>query len=84
MTDHAQTAVDVAANLTASKTVMYAGGATSFMTWVSTLDPLALVGAFLAFAGFCVTSYFAWQRNNREQREHELRMKQLEGDCDVE
>jgi hypothetical protein len=84
MTDHAQTVVDVAANITASKTVMYAGGATSFVTWLSTLEPMALAGFFLAFAGFCVTSYFAWQRNKREEKEHELKMKQLEGQCDVE
>lgn len=61
--------------VTASKMTLYAGGATSAVAWWQTIDWLAVGGIFLAIAGFLMNFYFSYQKNRREQLEHELRMK---------
>jgi uncharacterized membrane protein YebE (DUF533 family) len=50
------------------------GAAVSFFGWVFSSAAAAWFGALVAFAGLCVSWYFNWKRDQREQAEHELRM----------
>ena len=61
--------------VTASKMTLYAGGATSALAWWQTIDWLAFGGIFLAIDGFLMNFYFSYQKNKREQLEHDLRIK---------
>lgn len=76
MSEHTQAAIEATIVATSQK-ITVAGGGASFLGWVASIDWLAFVGIFIALVGLAINFYFSWQRNKREQKEHDLRMIQL-------
>lgn len=73
---------------------MYAGGGTSAVALLMSIDWLAVVGVLIAIAGFIANQRYQRKKNKREEFEaqarmkreqeiHELKLKKLRGDCDV-
>lgn len=90
MSEHTQAAIETTIVATSQKATVVGGGA-SFLGWVASIDWLAFLGIFIALVGLAINFYFSHQRNKREQAEHELRkvehelrVKNLRGGCDVE
>ena len=77
MSEHTQAAVEATIVATSQKMTV-AGGGASFLGWVASIDWLAFVGIFIALVGLVINIYFSYQRNKREQKEHDLRMIQLQ------
>jgi len=59
------------------------GGAASAAGFFMGIDWMGWVGIGVAVLGLLINVYFSWQRNQREKAEHNLRMKQLLGECNV-
>lgn len=59
------------------------GGATSAAGFFMGVNWIGWIGVGVAVLGLLINLYFSVQRNKREQREHEARMKELEGRCNV-
>ena len=77
MSEHTQAAIETTIAATGQKMAV-AGGGASFLGWVTSSDWLAFVGILVAVLGFVINIYFSYQRNKREQKEHDLRMIQLQ------
>lgn len=77
MSEHTQAAIEATIVATSQKMTV-AGGGASFLGWVASIDWLAFVGIFIALVGLAINFYFLHQRNKREQKEHDLRMIQLQ------
>lgn len=82
MQENTHAAVEATVVAASQKTTVAAGGV-SFVGWIAQIDWLAFLGIFIALLGLAINFYFSWQRNAREKAEHEMRMKKLNGDCDV-
>lgn len=76
--DRIEVATAASEAATAGKLTLYAGGATSAVAWWQAVDWLAIGGITLALLGFLMNFYFSYQKNKREQLEHELRLKSYE------
>ena len=77
MSEHTQAAIEATIVATSQK-ITVAGGGASFLGWLAAIDWLAFLGIFIALVGLAINFYFSWQRNKREQKEHDLRMIQLQ------
>jgi len=77
MSEHTQSAIETTIVATSHKATVVGGGA-SFLGWVASIDWLAFLGIFIALVGLAINFYFSQQRNKREQKEHDLRMIQLQ------
>lgn len=77
MSEHTQAAIETTIVATSQKMTV-AGGGASFLGWLAAIDWLAFVGIFIALVGLAINFYFSHQRNKREQKEHDLRMIQLQ------
>lgn len=77
MSEHTQAAIETTIVATSQKATVVGGGA-SFLGWLAAIDWLAFVGIFIALVGLAINFYFSHQRNKREQKEHDLRMIQLQ------
>lgn len=77
MSEHTQAAIEATIVATSQKATV-AGGGASFLGWVASIDWLAFLGIFIALVGLAINFYFSHQRNKREQKEHDLRMIQLQ------
>lgn len=53
------------------------GSGTAIFGGLSANELAAIGGLFVGLAGLAVTVYFNWKRDQREQREHDARMKAL-------
>lgn len=56
------------------------GSGTAIFGGLSANELAAVGGLFVGLAGLAVSWYFNWKRDQREQREHEARMKGLSGE----
>ena len=74
MTDP-QAAFEVSAAASASK-VMYTGALGAATGYVSSSTLLSVIGLLIAFAGFCVNVYYRNKQDQREEAEHQRRMRQ--------
>lgn len=54
-----------------------AGGATGLLGFLLSSPGIGLLGVTVALIGVLVGVYFQWRRDQREQREHELRLQGL-------
>lgn len=94
MRDQAASSVaEMAAGVSAKTT--YFGGGASIFGMIASIDWLALAGFFIALFGFLLNVYFQIKKNKREEKEsdlrmkreqdiHELKIKQLKENCNVE
>ncbi len=82
MQENTHAAVEITGAAIGQKITLGAGGATVF-GWFVGVDWLAFLGVLIALLGLAINFYFSWQRNAREKAEHEMRMRKLNGDCDV-
>ncbi len=73
MNDHTTNAITVAA----SKGT-YAGAAAAGLGWLVSNEFLGLLGLLLAVAGFVTNLHFKRRRDQREQLEHEARMREIQ------
>jgi predicted benzoate:H+ symporter BenE len=55
-----------------------AGGATGLLGFILSSPGIGLLGVAVAFIGVLVGVYFQWRHDQREQREHELRLADLQ------
>jgi len=55
-----------------------AGGATGFLGFILSSPGIGLLGVMVAFIGVMVGFFFQWKRDKREEREHELRLADLQ------
>ncbi|MEN8283564.1 holin [Acinetobacter gerneri] len=77
-----QAAIEASAVAITQK-VTVTSGATSFFAFLAKVDVIAWGGLCIALAGLFIQLYFAVAKNRREEIEHELRVKKLEGKCNV-
>lgn len=73
--------VDVVASA-ATKTT-YTGAAGGFIAHLLAIDVLAWFGIAVAVGGFIVNWYYKRQENARADEIHRLKVKELEGQCNV-
>ena len=59
-----------------------AGGATGFLGFILSSPGIGLLGVLVAFIGVMVGVFFQWKRDQREEREHELRLRELRDSLD--
>lgn len=57
------------------------GGATSAAGFFMGINWIGWIGVGVAVLGLLINFYFSYQRDRREQQEHEARMKHYDGDC---
>ena len=55
-----------------------AGGATGVLGFILSSPGIGLLGVIVALIGVLVGVYFQWRRDQREEREHRLRMAELQ------
>lgn len=55
----------------------FVGSATSIFGGLSANELAAIGGLLVGLAGLAINLYFNWKRDQREQREHDARMKAL-------
>jgi len=55
-----------------------AGGATGLLGFVLSSPGIGLLGVAVAFISVLVGVYFQWRRDQREEREHRLRLAELQ------
>jgi len=70
------------AAIAASGKAAAAGGATGLLGFILSSPGIGLLGVVVAFSGVIVGVYFKWRRDQREQREHELRIADLQAVID--
>ena len=75
MQEH-QHAVEAALAASGAKAT-YGGAVTVGLGWLLSSQFAVLVGAVIGVAGFAVQWYYRWRTDQREQAEHEQRMKAL-------
>lgn len=63
--------------------VTLGGSATSAAAFFMGVNWIGWLSLGIAILGLIINAYFSWQRNQREKAEHNLRMKQLLGECNV-
>lgn len=82
MSEKTNLAVEASAAALGSKATL-GGGATSAAAFFMGINWVGWLSLGIAILGLLINLYFSWQRNQREEAEHDLRMKQLQGECDV-
>lgn len=82
MSETTATVAETSAAALGSKATV-TGGAASAAGFFMGIDWMGWVGIGVAVLGLLINVYFSWQRNQREKAEHNLRMKQLLGECNV-
>lgn len=60
------------------------GASGAVLGWLFSQEGLAVLGVFVAIIGLMVNWYYKYQENTRARLEHELRVRELKGDCDAE
>lgn len=59
------------------------GGLVALIGGLSTAEQMAIIGVFIAFAGFVVNTWYIWRKDRREQRQHEAAMRRPRGNDEV-
>lgn len=57
------------------------GGVSSFAAFIAGINWIGWLSLAIAVLGLLINFYFSYQRDRREQQEHEARMKHYDGDC---
>jgi len=70
------------AAITMSGKATAAGGATGLLGFVLSSPGIGLLGVGVAFISVLVGVYFQWRRDQREEREHRLRLAELQESFD--
>lgn len=73
-------AVETTAAAIGSKATL-TGGATSAAGFFMGINWIGWIGVGVAVLGLLINFYFSYQRDRREQQEHEARMKHYDSDC---
>ena len=60
------------------------GGVSSFAAFIAGINWIGWLSLAIAIFGLLINLYFSYQRDRRENAKHQLEMKKLEGDCDVQ
>ena len=66
------------ATVSAASRTTYGGGITAVIGWITSIDMVSLAGFIVALVGLAVNVWFQWQRNRREEAQHELRRMESE------
>ncbi|GAA5003176.1 hypothetical protein GCM10023206_06640 [Acinetobacter puyangensis] len=89
--DHAQTAIEASAAVTsASSKTAVVGGSVTFLGWVTSLDPITIIGVSVGIGGllvsvlsFLINWHYKKLENKRADEIHQLKVKELKGECDA-
>ena len=85
MSDQKTAVVEMAASVSSAATkTTYFGATSGFVAWLVSVDVLAWLGIAIALGGFVVNWYYKRLENKRAHEIHELKKKQLQGECDVD
>lgn len=79
MDDIKQNTIDAAIAAAASKAT-YAGTGFSFYSWLTSSEGGVVVGIVIAVIGLLINIYFKRREDQRQQTEHEARMRAIRGD----
>lgn len=91
MSEHTHAVIETSGVITSSavKTTVVGGGV-SFISKVAGMDPMAIIGLVVGIGGlivsvlgFLVSWHYKRQENQRAKELHELKKKNLLGECDV-
>ncbi|MHA3063079.1 hypothetical protein [Acinetobacter sp. ANC 4641] len=79
------------ASAVVGKVTTATGTGVTLVSWAASLDlgfligvGIGLAGLFISFLNFLSNRQFQKRKDKREQELHELEMKKLSGECDVE
>ena len=85
MSEHKTAVVEMAASVSSAATkTTYAGAASGFLAYLASVDVLAWLGIAIALGGFVVNWYYKRLENKRADEIHELKKKQMQGECNVQ
>lgn len=67
--------ITIDATVSAASRTTYGGGITAVIGWITSIDMVSLAGFVIALVGLAVNVWFQWQRNAREEAQHQAMME---------